>query len=289
MLLWLLIGCATSITSPSLCSGWSEPSPHGQISSSSLTEASGLVASKLHDNLLWTHNDGDDGELFALDEDGTLRARMTLDGVEMEDWEDIATGIGPDGRAWLFLGDTGDNDEARETVSIWRIQEPEDVDLDQTLTGAEQFQFTFPDGPEDTEALLYDPVTEHILLITKHNDHANVYTASFDQADTPNTLQPTTVLDFSDPLYGEESAVTAADATADNSMVVLRTESAILIYRAEEIDSLVSALSTTPCVAQPADGEIAGEGLALQERRSETFLYTLGEGSFAWLYRGIVN
>lgn len=289
MLLWLFIGCATSITSPSLCSGWSEPSPHGQISSSSLTEASGLVASKLHDNLLWTHNDGDDGELFALNEDGSLRARMTLDGVEMEDWEDIATGIGPDGRAWLFLGDTGDNDEARETVSIWRLQEPEDVDLDQTLTGAEEFQFTFPDGPEDTEALLYDPVTEHILLITKHNDHANVYTASFEQADTPNTLQPTTVLDFSDPLYGEESAVTAADATADNSMVVLRTESAILIYRADEVDSLVSTLSTTPCVAQPADGEIAGEGLALQERRSGTFLYTLGEGSFAWLYRGSLD
>jgi hypothetical protein len=213
---------------------------------------------------------------------------MTLDGVEVEDWEDIATGIGPDGRAWLFIGDIGDNDGTRSFISVWRVPEPEDVDTDQVLYDAQRFDFTYPDGPEDAEALLYDPVTEHVLVVTKHNDHAGLYTAAFDLTDEPNTLQPTGELNFSDPAFGDESAVTAADATADGSLVVLRTESKILLYRPTETDSLAAALLETPCVAQAADGEIFGEGLAIAETESGPAIYTIGEGTFPWLYREVL-
>ena len=288
MLPWLLLGCAGPLTSPSPCSDWSAPIPHAQIASSALSEASGLAASKRNDDVLWAHNDGDDGELFALHTDGSLRARMTLDGVEVEDWEDIATGIGPDGRAWLFVGDIGDNDGTRSFISVWRVPEPEDVDTDQVLYDAQRFDFAYPDGPEDAEALLYDPVTEHVLVVTKHNDHAELYTAAFDLTDEPNTLQPTGELDFGDPAFGDESAVTAADATADGSLVALRTESKILLYRPTESDSLAATLLESPCIALAADGEVFGEGLAIAETSTESAIYTIGEGTFPWLYREVL-
>ena len=72
------------------------------------------------------HNDsGDTARLFAVGPNGRTLGRFTLAGVEALDWEDIAAGPGPGaGRRYLYVGDIGDNDRDRRTISILRLPEP---------------------------------------------------------------------------------------------------------------------------------------------------------------------
>src|ERR671913_266090 len=61
----------------------------GRIKADSLVEASGLVASRRHPGVYWTHNDGSDGVLHAVRRDGSVVARMRVD-TKFDDWEDVA-------------------------------------------------------------------------------------------------------------------------------------------------------------------------------------------------------
>src|SRR5690606_3425039 len=89
-----------------------------------LVEGSGAAASARTPGRVWTHNDSGDGGLIALDERGTVTARVALPGIRIEDWEALAVGPCPAGSC-LFIGDIGDNDAERDRVTIYRTPEPE--------------------------------------------------------------------------------------------------------------------------------------------------------------------
>src|SRR4051812_43092038 len=86
----LFAACQT--TSPT------SPIQVGQIRAKSLNEASGLVMSTKHPGVYWTHNDGDDGVLYAIHRDGTVVGNVKVN-AKFRDWEDIATD--PAGRLYL--------------------------------------------------------------------------------------------------------------------------------------------------------------------------------------------
>ena len=68
----------------------------GTIQNSSITEASGIAASRKNANVLWTHNDsGNPAQVFAMTPAGTNLAAYTLTGTGNRDWEDISVGPGP--------------------------------------------------------------------------------------------------------------------------------------------------------------------------------------------------
>ncbi len=51
-------------------------------------------------------------------------------GAQARDWEDISIGPGPQrGKSYLYIGDIGDNNEARSEIVVYRVAEP-------TLTAA---------------------------------------------------------------------------------------------------------------------------------------------------------
>ena len=76
-------------------------------------------------SVIWTVNDGPDGTLYALDSLGAQVGRFPTDGGRrLRDVEAMAAG--PCGEEQcLYIGDTGDNGERRNTVAILRVREPD--------------------------------------------------------------------------------------------------------------------------------------------------------------------
>ena len=148
----------------------------GLVEDDSLDEASGISCSPKNPDLLWAHNDSGGGPyLFALGNTGEHLGVFTLEGVPNRDWEDIASGPGPDpGEQYLYIGDIGDNDRVHELKFVFRLPEPlvdlEEVPIDQTLEGIESIAFRYPNNEKyDAETLLVDPWTKDIYIITKRN------------------------------------------------------------------------------------------------------------------------
>ncbi|MFI6940532.1 hypothetical protein ACIBI4_14770 [Streptomyces sp. NPDC050418] len=133
-----------------------------------ITESSGLVASRKHPGVYWTHNDSDDGSyLYAVDsKSGKTLARITMAGVgQARDVEAIS--MGPDGD--LYVGDIGDNlGGTWDHVWIYRLPEPAEL-RDQTVK-ATQYDVTYADGARDAEALMVHPKTGKVYIADKKDD-----------------------------------------------------------------------------------------------------------------------
>lgn len=89
-------------------------------------EASGLAQSLINDNVLYSHNDsGGEASVFAIDTQGKLLAEIVIEGASNRDWEDIATAIDPeDGKAYIYIGEIGDNGARHPSVKIYRVPNP---------------------------------------------------------------------------------------------------------------------------------------------------------------------
>lgn len=86
----------------------------------------------------------------------------------MIDWEDIAPGPCPqDGEPCLYIGDIGDNDLVRPSISVHVVREPEEG---KDARQIETWQAVYPDGPRDAETLLVHPCTGDVYLVTKEEE-----------------------------------------------------------------------------------------------------------------------
>ncbi len=136
-----------------------------------IKEASGLAASRREAGLFWTHGDsGGEPVLRAIQADGTLRGTVRIVGAKNIDWEDIAS-FDWDGRAWLLVADTGDNQAARADCALYVIAEPDPAAL---RPGAEvsarvawRIPVIYPDGPRDCEAVAVDAKEGKVYLLAK--------------------------------------------------------------------------------------------------------------------------
>ena len=88
------------------------------LQSDAISESSGLVASRTHDGVFWTHNDsGDAPRIFAIDRSGALLAEVVVEGARNRDWEDIAI----DDTGHLFLADIGNNGSQRLDLTVYKV------------------------------------------------------------------------------------------------------------------------------------------------------------------------
>src|SRR5687767_1127705 len=94
-----------------------------ELKNKNLNEISGIAASINNPTLLWAHNDkGNDAEVFLLDENLNIKLTCKIEGIKNRDWEDVATGPGPDpAKNYLYIGDIGDNDAQHQFKYIYRI------------------------------------------------------------------------------------------------------------------------------------------------------------------------
>jgi hypothetical protein len=201
----------------------------GRLEDPAINESSGLVASRATPGLYWTHNDSGDGPyIYAFDERGARRGTWRVRGASAIDWEDIAAGPGPNGSSYLYISDTGDNDDRRKEVIVYRVKEPIIKPADSSSNklkplvtdDAEVIRLNYPDGAHDAEALLVHPVTGDIYIVSKIPfGNSSVYKA----AAPLNTSQPTTLTRIAElnipSLFG--GLITGGDISPDGLRVAL--------------------------------------------------------------------
>ena len=225
------------------CAGELQVAPTGTVAASAGSELSGIVASRAEPGVLWVHDDSGAGpQVYAIAEDGSLLATFELD-AEAVDWEDIAIGRAPGAQGWsLYLADIGDNAAARPEVVVYRIAEPlvdaggagaVAPDEVQPITDVEALTLTYPDRPHNAEAILVDPDSGQLVIVTKEEDGvAQIFTADgadlVDASTTALTLAGTA--DFGRGGLG--SLVTGADVAADGSVVAVRTYAGVHLFAA---------------------------------------------------------
>ena len=247
-----------------LCARFGAPAVGGTVGNPALTEISGLAASHRHAGVLWTHNDsGGAPAVYALGEDGSDLGAYALEGAEATDWEDIAVGPGPEPDVpYVYAADIGDNEARRQSLTVYRAPEPTAAPdgAGGTLTGVEAIGLRYPGGPSDAEALLVDPRTGDLVVVTKsyagsaHVLHAPA-AALVDGATVDLTDEGVVSVRLAD-------AVTGGDVAPDGSFVLLRTYGSVLAFPVADGGTVTEALAGPPCSAPHAD-ERQGEAVAV--------------------------
>jgi hypothetical protein len=240
----------------------------GHVAAAAATELSGLVLSRSQRGVLWTHNDsGDAPRLLAIGLDGRLLADVALSGAQAFDWEDIAAGP----RA-LYVGDIGDNVPQRDAIVVYRVPEPR-VDAGPTTAPATRIELRYPDGRRDAEALLRDPVTGALVVISKRaTGRAGIYVADRPTAGTATTMRRRGSVSLA---AGEE--VTAGDVSADGRTIVLRTYTTAYVWMRRSGERVAEALRRKPCAAGAALLR-EGQGEAVAVAADGQAFYTVPEG-----------
>lgn len=193
-------------------------------------ETSGVAASRSHPGVFWTHNDSQgDSAVFAIDSTGTLLGRTRVRGASNRDWEDIAIGPCSPGAAsqCLFIGDIGDNSEVRDHVVVYRLPEPT-PGRDTVSRRADRIMATFPDGPRDAEALFVSDRGLH--LVTKGRSQS-VELHRLAPPYRPGRRTPLErVQEIAPPPTSVSAQVTAAAASPDGAIVVIRTYAGVRFF-----------------------------------------------------------
>lgn len=234
---------------------------HGDV-----REASGVAASRVHDDVLWVHNDSDGGAVvFAVAPTGEMIGRAALNGAQNRDWEDIAVARcpagGPDGDC-IFIGDIGDNRAAREAIGLWIVPEPDpraDENIDAVFV-----RLRYPDGPRDAEAMA---VLEDgsALIVSKGREHpVSVYRSEPLNWPSGSAPEPTMTLIArlsAEPVSLPEQ-VTGADVDGKGRIAV-RSYATLQFYRLAS-DSMVALLPDPARLDSLSEPQ--GEGVAFGRR-----------------------
>lgn len=272
----------TSCVPLPLCDAYTTFAPYAQLADARIAEASGLVASRMQPGVYYVHNDsGDTARFFAVDLMGTTLAEFALAGATHVDWEDAARGPTADpARDALYFADVGDNTKSRGTVSVYRVFEPwiSVAETTVTLPSHERFDFTYPDGAHDCEAVIVDPRTSDLYLLTKEPGPSQLYRASAPLvAGAPRVLTHLGALQFPDG--GVQ--VTAADVALPGDRIAVRTYQRVYVYGRTGAATLADVLLAPPCLDFESS---VGQTEALAFDATGRDLVGTYEGVSAWLF-----
>lgn len=146
-----------------------------RFSDSRFTEISGMTYSQRHPGVIYLHNDSSGGpRIYAVDaRTCRTRATLTLAGAQARDLEAIGSGRDAKGRPILWVGDIGDNLDSWSEVRLLRVREPK-VLRDRTLK-VRTYRFTYEDRPHNAEALVTDPRSSRVWVVTKQSARGSIY------------------------------------------------------------------------------------------------------------------
>jgi hypothetical protein len=193
----------------------------GRITAQAIPESSGLVASRKHAGVFWTHNDsGNPPALFAITREGELVREFPVDAKNV-DWEDIAL----DDAGRLYIADTGNNNRRRTEVQVYRVDEPDPSAVGSTrattrpapLRVTRTWRLAYPDTPFDCESLFIWQGKGYVL--PKRLSTAPGELFSFD-LDSPARVQK---LKKVADVPAVRAPVSAADISADGKRLAILT------------------------------------------------------------------
>jgi len=282
----------TGETGPSdaACAEFTADHPDAAVANEAIDETSGLGFGRINKDTLWVHNDsGDTARIFAIGTDGTHHATVHLTGTEAQDWEDLALVDGASSdEGLIYIGDIGDNGSTRKSVVVYRLAEP---DLSSVEPGTElhtksfeRFELVYEDGAHNAEALMVDPRTGRVLILTKTEKGVTALYAT--AAPLEKTGSETLHLEATIDLLGIDlkgfRIVTAADISPDGGWMLVRTYSDAYMWARPGHATYAEWLETTPCEL-PVEAERQGEAATFSADARHYF--TISEGIQPEIYR----
>lgn len=232
-----------------------------------LVEVSGAAPSPSGRDVTWVINDsGDQPRVYGIGPDRSVQL-VSVTGATAVDWEDLGGGTGPDDRPVLWLGDIGDNDATRESVTLYRVPEPEPG---ATSVAAVAVEVRYPDGPHNAEAMLVDP-DGPLLIATKDPGRSRLF-----EVDPPGEGGSVTAIEVGSFVTSgrDSTVVTAASVAPDRRAVAIRTYGSVWLYEVRGDEPLAESLARPGC-STPAGGEVQGEAVGV---RGDGTYVTIGEG-----------
>ncbi len=197
-----------------------------------LRESSGIVVSG--PNLIWSHNDANNSaHLYAFDTLGSLRRTLAITGFSNTDWEDLAT----DDDGNIYIGDLGNNSNARTDLRILRIPDPNNIAGDEVTPEAIQIfysdQSSYPPPSTeknfDVEAIVWRE--GYLYLFTK--DRSIPFTGISKMYKVPAIPGVYQLAPYDQIFLGndtEKARVTSAAYNRHNGMLCLLTHDRILCF-----------------------------------------------------------
>ena len=204
----------------------------GRLDRKLIPESSGLINSRKHPGVLWTHNDSGNGPtLFATTREGKLLGHYAL-GVRNNDWEAVTT----DDEGRLYVGDVGNNDRRRDRVIVYRVDEPDltaananggDANVrgqPAPLRVTATWRLAYPGAPFDAESLFLYQGKGYVISKLLTGKQAGVY--SFDLANQDEAQPLRHVCDL--PV---RSPVTDAAISADGARLAVMTVTGPYVFQ----------------------------------------------------------
>lgn len=135
--------------------------------------SSGLAVLPAEKNHVFTINDSGPTRIFGVSaEDGKSDATMRLNNADKVDWEAIAPGKGRS----LWVGDIGDNEQQRDSITLYRFRLPDEMETG-FYEAQDTYELTYPDGAHDAETLLVNPKNSNTYVVTKDAKGGALYRA----------------------------------------------------------------------------------------------------------------
>ena len=207
------------------CSGAEKPLGQGIVrvgllGHPKITESSGVVASRQHTNVFWTHTDGGKDEtLYAVSREGQTLGEFKVAVAKFDDWEDIAI----DDQHRLYLADTGDNETKRKQVRVYRVDEPDPASTRGFVRANQKWELRWPDGPVDSEGLFIQGANGYLVTKVKNNRTAALYRFDLNAAEK-QFLELAARLNIDSP-------VTGADIAPNGAAVAFASGDGVYVYR----------------------------------------------------------
>ena len=246
-----------------VCTAWAEPEVLAECPATELNESSGLAASVRQPGEWFTHNDaGGSAELYRFNEAGEHLETHEVVGAPFRDWETLDAGPCPAGveaERCLFIGDVGDNGRSRADVFVYVVAEPASGEPAEVLA---TWRLGWPDGAEDSEAMVVHPCTGRVYLFTKHNGERDpsVWRLPAEPVVGVDPAPVEYVATLPRAWFGDSGRLTGADWSEGGNQLVVRTYEGAWIWDTE--GGAPDAHWATAPTSIPFDPGVQGESVA---------------------------
>jgi hypothetical protein len=254
-----------------ICDNWTSKKI-GSLETRTISEASGLVASKLEvGKLIWSNDSGGSAALFASGVDGKIIRSVGLKGFSNLDFEALALGpcIENKKESCIYVGDIGDGIGWRSNFKIGVFKEA-DFWKSTSISPEATINYSYPKGDENAEAMFVTADGKIIVLSKNGNGLSQIYHIETNARVTH--LGQIDLNQIVEGFRGKGPRITDASLSLDGSKVLLLTYGDVV----EVSSSLILKPAARTTWKKGTDyAVVKGPGLSQQE----TITYT-DDGSF---------
>ena len=276
---------------PAVASPFDGPNTTAQVDGFVIPECGGLCASRINRNILWAINDySNHHSLYAINSiDGSVQQYPIANGNNY-DYEDIACGPGPiPDVGYIYVADIGDNDAWRgmkyflrtwPPIVIYRIREPNLSTLQNPeLTLWDKLELRYTDGPHNAEAVMIDPVSRRMFILTKSSGRIWMTPSEWGPGDASMVLKRV------GRIKNMPDSLTGIDISPDGKEIVVKFYDSIHYFcmGSRQYDNpsgawqdILNVLTTTDGIPVPYEEEPQGEAVCFGPTFDDG-MYTLSE------------